>query len=192
MDGPIQPQALAEKIFKWLQPYCIAIYLGGSRCSPYIKNPHDIDFICFADKPIDMCHIRRLLHFYFLDNPVDELCDFIQVRCKQREEFAYGSYNNRLMKKLVGEDINFKVDIIRKDRAQYIKILKETINKLDKGIIGNQKRWYQVLYGYFIVLNRSYELTPEQVEIINIVHDQQKGWEKYKINAAQLEQLMEE
>ena len=54
----------AEKVFNYLQPYCIAIYLGGSLCEGIIENTHDIDFICFSDKPVDMCHIRRLLYFY--------------------------------------------------------------------------------------------------------------------------------
>ena len=96
----------AEDVYYALQPYCIAIYLGGSYCQDYIKNKGDVDFICFADKPVDMCHIRRLLYFYFKKNNCPENYDFIQVRTKQREEHAYRSYINKEMIKLVGQDLS--------------------------------------------------------------------------------------
>lgn len=174
-------QETAEKIFKYLQPYCIAIYLGGSLCEGIIKNAHDIDFICFSDKPVDMCHIRRQLYFYQLKNELPENFDFIQVRTKQREEHAYGSYINKKMIKLIGEDINFEFDVIKTHREEYKEILIKTINKLNIQRIRNQKRWYQILRGYYILKNNSYDLTEDQKEILNIVHDQLDGWEQYKI-----------
>ena len=61
-------------------------------------------------------------------------------RTKQREEHAYGSYINKEMIKLVGQDIPFEFDVIDKDREEYKKILIEAINKLDTGKIRNQKR----------------------------------------------------
>ena len=173
---------IAEKVFNYLQPYCIAIYLGGSLCDGIIKNTHDVDFICFSDKPVDMCHIRRLLHLYQQKNNIPENFDFIQVRTKQREEHAYGSYINKRMIKLIGEDLTFDFDVIKTHREEYKTILIDTINKLDNKRISNQKRWYQVLRGYYIMKNNSYELTKEEINIINIVHDQEEGWEQYKIS----------
>lgn len=173
--------ALVETIFNYLQPYCISIYLGGSLCEGIIENAHDIDFICFADKPVDMCHIRRLLFFYQRDNKLPENLDFIQVRTKQREEHSYGSYINKKMIKLIGEDISFEFDVIDKHRDEYKKILIDAIEKLNSKKIRNQKRWYQVLRGYYILKHNSYELTDEEKHIINIVHDQITGWEQYKI-----------
>jgi hypothetical protein len=99
-----------------------------------------VDFICFADKPVDMCHIRRLVYFYYKNHNVPAEYDFIQVRTKQKEEYAYGSYINKQMIKLIGEDIQFKFDVIDKDRAEYKQILIETVNKLNTGKIKNQKR----------------------------------------------------
>ena len=176
-----QIQATANIIFKYLQPYCIAIYLGGSLCEGIIKNSHDIDFICFSDKPVDMCHIRRQLYFYQLKNSIPENFDFIQVRTKQREEHSYGSYINKKMIKLIGEDITFDFDVIDIHREEYKNILVDTIEKLNTKKIRNQKRWYQVLRGYYIMKNNSYDLTEEEKNIINIVHDQLDGWEQYKI-----------
>ena len=179
----------AEDVYYALQPYCIAIYLGGSCCQDYIKNNGDVDFICFADKPVDMCHIRRLLYFYFKKNECPKNYDFIQVRTKQREEHAYGSYINKEMIKLVGQDIPFEFDVIDKDREEYKKILIEAINKLDTGKIRNQKRWYQIIRGYYILKNNSYDLSEEEKDILNKVHDQEDGWEYYKISVNDIEKL---
>ena len=179
----------AEDVYYALQPYCIAIYLGGSCCQDYIKNKGDVDFICFADKPVDMCHIRRLLYFYFKKNECPKNYDFIQVRTKQREEHAYGSYINKEMIKLVGQDIPFEFDVIDKDREEYKKILIEAINKLDIGKIRNQKRWYQIIRGYYILKNNSYDLSEEEKDVLNKVHDQEDGWEHYKISVDNIEKL---
>lgn len=176
-------------IFTYLQPYCISIYLGGSLCEGIVENTHDIDFICFSDQPIDMCHIRRLLFFYQRDNKLPENWDFIQVRTKQREEHSYGSYINRKMIKLCGEDIEFNFDVININRDEYKKILVDTIDKLDTNKIRNQKRWYQVIRGYFILKNNSYDLSDEQKSIVNIVHDQVDGWEQYKITKEDIERV---
>lgn len=172
---------LAEHLFEYLQPYCIAIYLGGSLCEGLIKNPHDVDFICFSDKPVDMCHIRRLLFFYQKYNKLPECIDVLQVRTKQKEEHDYGSYINKKMIKIIGEDITFDFDVINTHREEYKNILVDTIEKLDNKKIKNQKRWYQILRGYYILKNNSYDLTEEEINIINIVHDQIDGWEQYKI-----------
>lgn len=182
-------RTIAEEVFNYLQPYCIAIYLGGSMCDGIIDNTHDIDFICFSDKPIDMCHIRRLLYFYQQRHQLPDYADFIQVRTKQREEHNYGSYINKRMIKIIGEDINFDFDVINTHREEYKQILIKTIDKLNHKKIRNQKRWYQVLRGYYIMKNNSYNVSDEERYILNIVHDQLNGWEQYKITAIDIESL---
>lgn len=175
-----QIKQTAEEVYNYLQPYCIAIYLGGSMCEGIIKNTHDIDFICFSDKPVDMSYIRMGLHFYQKQHQLPENYDFLQVRTKQREEHSYGSYINKKMIKLVGEDINFTFDVIDKDREEYKQILRETVEKILSNKIRNQKRWYQILRGVYILINNSYELTEHQRKEINILHDLTNGWEKIK------------
>lgn len=171
---------LIEDLYKFMQPYCKAIYLGGSYVDKYIKNHHDIDLICLGALPVDMCHIRRRINIYQQRHEIDKNIDLIQVRNELKEEHAYGSYINKMMIKLIGEDIQFNFDVINKDRQEYIDILKETVNKLEVGKIKNQKRWYQLARGLFILQNNSYDLTDEQAKIVNEIHDQVDGWEKYR------------
>jgi hypothetical protein len=135
-----QIKQTAEQLYQYLQPYCIAIYLGGSLCEGIIKNSHDVDFICFSDIPREMCNIRRGIHFFLKERNLPENYDFIQVRTKQKEEHAYGSYINKKMIKLVGEEINFEFDVIDKHRAEYIEILKNAADRLTSNKILNQKR----------------------------------------------------
>lgn len=177
---------IAQKVYNYLQPYCIAIYLGGSLCENIIENAHDVDFICFSDKPVDMCHIRIGLHFYQKNHQLPTNYDFIQVRTKQKEEHAYGSYINKKMIKLVGQDIDFTFDVIKTDRQEYIQILNETVDKLLSKKIRNQKRWYQILRGVYVLLNHSYDLTDEQKKEINILHDLTEGWKDIRNKTIQL------
>jgi hypothetical protein len=37
-----------QEIYKEIEPYCTAIYLGGSRVDPVIENPKDYDFIVYV------------------------------------------------------------------------------------------------------------------------------------------------
>ena len=76
-----------------------------------------------------------------------------------------------MMVKLVGQTIKFEYDVIDKDREDYIKKLKSKILDLTKNRWKNQKRWYQILRGIYIIKNKSYKLTKEQAENINKFHD---------------------
>ena len=171
-----------NELFNKLQPLCKAIYLGGSRVNKYIKNPHDYDYILFVDNDEDkrklMIKIGHIFHLRGGIN-INGLDDYMNIRIINEEEHSYGSYINKLQKKLVGEDVEFIFDIIDKNREEYINILLKTINKFENRKIKPTKRWYQILNGIFILKNNSYELTKEQIEIINDVHDVVNGWEKH-------------
>ena len=177
---------VAEKVFPFLQPHCVAIYLGGSVCEGIIEDNHDLDFICFSRTPVEMCRIRQCLGKYIAHNDVPAECDFIQIRNTQKEEQDYGSYINKKMIKLVGEDISFEFDVIDTHREKYKQILIDTVNKLLTGEIKNQKRWYQILRGAYILANNSYDLTVEQKREINILHDTADGWEEIRNKTIEL------
>jgi hypothetical protein len=48
---------------------------------------------------------------------------------------------------------------------------------LQTGRIKNQKRWYHLLRGIYILINNSYEVSDEQKKEINILHQLANGWE---------------
>ena len=156
----------ANKIFQILQPYCTAIYLGGSMTQSYINNPHDVDFICFADNEINRMKMVFLLRRY-ISKHKDEFSneeDWIQTRHREYEEHAYGSYVHKDMQLLCGKSVEFKFDILGKDRKEYINILKNAKFK-------NKKRLYQLYRGYLIVQKNSYDLTRDEIEKLNLLHD---------------------
>lgn len=170
----------AKCVYKHLKPYCTAIYLGGSLTQKYINNPHDIDFICFADNEMDRLKMNILLNSYISKHKseFDEKDDFIQTRNREHEEHAYGSYVHKDMVLLCGKEVEFNFDIINKDRKEYINILKcaRFINK---------KRLYQLYRGYLIVKKKSYYLDEEEINFINVLHDNKnitKSMEKYVLS----------
>ena len=156
----------ANKMFQILQPYCTAIYLGGSITQSYINNPHDVDFICFADNEINRMKMTFLLRRYISKHQEEFSTeeDWIQTRHREYEEHAYGSYVHKDMQLLCGKEVEFKFDILGKDRAEYIKILKNAK-------FNNKKRLYQLYRGYLIVKKNSYDLTNDEIEKLNLLHD---------------------
>lgn len=168
-------KSIACNMYKKLQPYVIAIYLGGSSVDKYIKNKGDVDYIIFVRKASDKPIVQNLINFILglkinEFNKVDNQ-DFMNIRTLEKEEKEYGSYINKMMIKLVGQTIKFEYDVIDKDREDYIKKLKAKILDLTKNRWKNQKRWYQILRGIYIIKNKSYKLTKEQAENINKFHD---------------------
>ena len=159
---------LAEN-WELISEYCIAIYKGGSRVDPVINNPHDYDYICFA-KTLQRHHLLRKLHKLGLSiagskhkkrsatnlnqNLVD--ADFSQVRAYPYTQITWFSYLDILMEKAIGEDVCPKTDIITEHRSEFLLALKQKMNLLVRGVIKNQKRWYHLLRGAYILQNNSY------------------------------------
>lgn len=183
--------AFAERLIKRLGPLCKAVYLGGSRVLGFIDGCHDVDIICFYDSSDGQfawpsqyiaslrANVMRLaaetggnaLNKIVLDADTGVAYDLAQLRDMANEEREYGSYVNRLMVKLAGEDVEFGFDILGKDRGYYADKLRETVCRLcDPQYPLNQKRWYQVCVGTCMLENGSYDLTDMQKEDANVLH----------------------
>lgn len=187
------------EVFDKVKLYCEAIYKGGSRLDPVIENPHDYDYICFAKDLQRHNLLRSLISHGFkttgskrklkqmsLDSVQEDLYDFSQIRPYPYTEINWFSYLDILMTRVVGEDVCPKTDIISKHRNEFIADLKLKVNKLTKNIITNQKRWYHILRGVYILINNSYEVNDEQKKEINILHDLAPGWEEVRDKTIQL------
>lgn len=173
----------AQHMFDSLQPYCKAIYLGGSFTQKYLNNPHDIDFICFADDNYQRTLMKGRIAIYNSIHKDEKLSneDWIQTRLTTKEEHSYGSYIHKDMVLLCGEPINFTFDPIGKDYNEYVDILKANIIK-----VKNPKRYYQFYRGYLLVSKKTYDLTNEEIINLNKLHDQ-KDEDKEQLKKLQRE-----
>ena len=100
------------------------------------------------------------------------------------------------MQKVVGEEVCPKTDIIYEYRQEFFNCIYEKMNlfiengyqmnRLLDGTIKNQKRWYHLLRGIYILINNSYEVSSEQKLEINILHDLADGWEEIKHKTIQI------
>ena len=186
-----------NNIFSIVSDYCNAIYYGGSRVDPVISNPHDYDYICFAKhlhrQSLIRCLYKNNLKQKHYINNCKKACtldkpdyDFSQIRVYPYTQITWFSYLDILMIKVVGEDVCPKTDIINEHREEFIGCLKTKMDSLLHGKIHNQKRWYHLLRGAYILINNSYEVTPEQKAEINMLHDLSEGWEKVRDKTIEL------
>lgn len=182
---PAQHLLQLKTYFEKLSPYCNAIYFGGSWVDPVIEHPHDFDYICFV-KPFCYYELACGIQSLNLSSPLDENfmdhggVDLTQIRKIPYTTIDWFSYFDILMVKLFGDDVCPKTDIIADHREAFIKDLKIKAKDLEQDIIHNQKRWYHILRGVYILINNSYEVTEEQRQEINILHDLSEGWESIR------------
>lgn len=175
------------EIYSQLSNCCEGIYQGGSHVDPVIDNPHDYDYICFA-KYLCMTKIKTKLVELGLAKSGSKskkadpnwLLDFSQIRVYPYTQITWFSYLDKLMILKAGKDICPKTDIISDYRTKFIAEIKQKAKLLLNGTITNQKRWYHILRGVYILLNNSYEVTDEQKKEINILHDLSEGWEEIR------------
>ena len=181
-----------KSIFAIVEQYCDAIYYGGSRVDPVIDSPHDYDYICFSKRlqkqNLLRCLRRNKLRVTWSNKNIvrksqtkeDLLKDFSQIRVFPYTQITWFSYLDILMIKVIGEEVCPKTDVIFEHREEFIVCLKEKVDELLCGRIGNQKRWYHLLRGAYILINNSYEVTLEQKQEINMLHDLAPGWESIR------------
>lgn len=183
---------------------CEAIYAGGSRVDSVIDNPHDYDYISFAPH-LQRHNLLRALADYGLrvlgsrKKRVVELSevppksnseDFSQIRVYPYTQITWFSYLDPLMKLVAGEDVCPKTDVIWEHRQEFIACLQEKSEQLQNNRIKNKKRWYHLLRGAYILMNNSYEVTDQQKQEINTLHDLAEGWEAVRDKTIELIQSL--
>lgn len=184
-----------EYVFSLVSTSCAAIYYGGSRVDPVIDNPHDYDYICFS-KHWQSSRLNHQLSKYKFKaakstmrkqtKEVTTLNDFSQIRQYPYTHITWFSYLDPLMIKAIGEDVCPKTDVIYEHRAEFLACLQDRASQLISGKMMNQKRWYHILRGIYILSNNSYEVTPEQRLEINILHDLAPGYEQVRDKTIEL------
>ena len=168
-----------------LEPYCLAIYRSGSRADPIIENPHDHDYI-FLAKPLQLTNLKRVIFKMrtmikeSLNIPLDLRIDYIHTNNNLR--IVHFSYLDFFLELIAGTDICPKANILKEHRQEFIETIKFRAERLldISSVYSEQKRWYHILRGVYILLNNSYEITEEQKKEINILHDLSEGWEEVR------------
>ena len=182
-------------IFSKINEYCDAVYYGGSNVDSVIDTPHDYDYIWFV-KPRQYNFLITCLRDIGIKcsnigsntnkSETKLMIDCSQCRFVPSTKITWFSYLDQLMTLIVGTDICPKTDIIVEHRKEFINELKDKANLINTNRIKNQKRWYHILRGIYIILNNSYEVKEEQKREINILHDLGTGWEDIKAKTVKL------
>jgi hypothetical protein len=153
--------------------HIIAIVKSGSSVLPWIDNPHDTDYIIYTESEQG----EWVSAFYKLKPKND--CWFItNISNKKIRLFQYLYHYSQLV---YGESIEPQPDIFEYEK-EYKLILIEQLGKP----LRKQKYWYHILTGIYLLENRDYYLTEEQLQNVRLCHDRQITLEIYNYIQEQL------
>lgn len=189
--------------------------LDGSACLPFINDPDDLDIHCFIDESFDGKPYKAIEGLKSVIR--ERVGDNVAVIAYRQGRYTKGvrrteditdwatqtpalptfAYQFNFSIPLCGEkEAAFgDIDILGKDKADYLANLKHEINcesfDRQRQRTGRTKRLYHVLCGIYFIENNSYELTEEQKKNVNIAHDKTDGWEGlYEWAKEELEKLV--
>lgn len=160
----------ASRLF---HPPIIAVVKTGSSILPWIENPHDTDFIVYADGNEG----EWLADFYKL-RP-DGQCWFVDdIKNKNMRLFQYMYH--------YVQPVFGSLDSPRPDIFEYKEEYKrKLITQLGSPFSGF-KYWYHVLTGIYMLENGEYTLTEEQIQNVRLCHDRKMTLDIYDYIQAQL------
>ena len=128
-----------------------AIYKTGS--SLLLNNYRDIDYIYYYENDYEKVSDRHKdIHYV----PIDKA-----------KRIFLGCYIYSLMEHVWGIDLGFDTFNLFDHEKEYHALLKKYVGWLKT----NDKNWYHVLVGVYMLENRKIELTKEQLANVQKVHD---------------------
>lgn len=183
-------EQLLINFFNQHQPNIIGIFLGGSATSPYIENPHDYDiFIVWANPEERNNAIPDIKILQQQRDEIDSAYRFINRHIHEYENhnkrhwliYNYLFPYNQL---IIGETpYTVFIDIL----TEWNSIYPELVHSIKRAHY--QKWFYHILTTLYIWKNQSYELTPEQLTNVQIVHDQSNSQKIEELYQWALEEL---
>ena len=177
---------------------CVGIYEIGSWKLPYIQSPHDKDVIFFVNtrKEHDIAKQKlKEFNFNWADARRQGCCFHIQRI--QDQCLIIVSYEWHWANELKHCDQHISYNILNY-KEQYLQMLKDKIQGLIDGsqeywnhddILYQQKIWYHIYTGFHILKNNAFELSNEEINNINILHD---SWQDYSQTKEIIDTLIEE
>lgn len=166
---------LIKPLYELTKDYCEGMILTGSIILPWINNYHDIDIVSLCKTKEDRGNLvsiyvenKELMKSYYSKGIYPLTCDY-ELFLNPNKPYAYERKYGVILYAKNNFDISF--DIFNDN---YLNILKEGFKCVkkeyeDKGIF--PKWFYHIITGAYLLENKSYNLTEEQIQNINIVHD---------------------
>lgn len=163
----------------------ISIELSGSSVLPWIKAPADKDiiFIYETSEKARKAHSNLLKAKEIFYLPRSEPMDLhfkTSHLLLDVSSCIYGYETHFSIPYLNFKSLLDKIDILTNGKENYIQNLKKYylfIKSREQRNLDNYKlkQWYHIYTGLCILDNNSYNLTEEQIQNINILHDKVEG-----------------
>ena len=182
---------LIDDIIEFSKPYIIGAEKCGSKTNPYIRNPKDIDVVLIVadeDKRIEL--IRALYSHFNRQDIRDEYLDLkIRVYPNDLSDRIYWYLSNfhepfdgftKQTKNILIDEISIKKTIIH---------FLENIKKYNVDLY-EKKYFYHVYASLCILKHNSFELTEEEINNINILHDRKE--EDFETIKKLIDEMLEE
>ena len=169
-----EQRTMLEPIYDLLKDCCNCIYVAGSFIDPYITNKEDIDICVIFNSSYERRKYARIRkeNIELFDNLKQQgFSIFSDLRARVEEKFKVYAYQFNFddFEVLFGEpDFEFRKNIFDYPE-EYKECLKNAFNLLNRNNISTNL--YRILEGIYFLENNNFILSLEQIENINIVHD---------------------
>ena len=169
-------------IYDAIKEHCNWIYVGGSFGIKHLKFYRDIDIFIVCPNTNEREIVFRTIRKDNLElkTIVKSLQDDYNVMVLtttvfDQQRFYDGSYqfHYKEISVLFGDPIHFAKEILL-NKKDYIDVLNYSIERayyFEEKTGEIPKNTYHIVTGVYMLQNDSYDLTPEQIENINICHD---------------------
>lgn len=179
-----------------LFPKAISIYKWGSCVVPYIKHPNDIDYLVIYEKYEDLIEndIPKQedidIHFFVVCLEDLKSKKYLELnkksfykehkRCEALFQLSCSNVNLLMFKwttLVEGKDLNlnqyFNIEYKENYTCLYLSLLKSSQNLVSEFYNTKEitKHWYYVCLGYYVFLNKSYQLNKDEIKLLNKFHD---------------------
>ena len=178
------PQTLytqLQSLYAEISDICSSIFIGGSEGYGVIRNPHDIDLIFCVPSYREKQIVREKIKQLSLTDGSDKRIHTMIMTKSHWNDLESGA-NNKLQllvfnhtEALFGTDDpkDYQIDIF-KHKQRYLDVMRLGLGIINLGYHNEghvRKYLYRILMFIYFYQNNSYDLTEEQIDNINVVHD---------------------
>ena len=184
-----------NEIINTLSGHFKYVRLGGSKTFPFIKNPQDYDIIIVCENDEDRMQCLKMYRGSFNPKTLRETYGFdVHIETVAYEykylyarlysqEFLANDVIYEALKPVVPDTITVEYFLSKKNDIMVF--YKDFTDKMKKRVTDDKiphmikdkyayKFWYNIYLNLCVFNNKSIELTDEQIENINILHDRKE------------------